>query len=343
MTVDQALSGEDDAGFARALAPRPFVFPEDHGPHPGFKNEWWYLTGNLAGVDGRRFGFQATFFRIALAPGAPQRESAWATRQVWMVHAALSDVAAGRHIARERFARGALGLAGAQANPLRVWVEEWRLEEQQVGEWRLLLDGGDFSLDLALEPLRPPLLQGDKGLSRKSAEPGNASYYYSITRLATGGRIRVGGREYPVQGLSWLDREWSTSALGKQQVGWDWFSLQLDEGSDLMFYHLRERSGESSAQSAGSVVRAGGTQLGLKADDVILTARRWWENRIGVRYPIAWELYIKPLHRRFVVEALIAAGAPAIALKIGAPERSDTPSVVIHFGLRTRDDASMRD
>ena len=294
-------------GFLRADRPRAFSFPADHGAHQGYRTEWWYLTGNLHTPERRPFGYQLTLFRIALSPQAPDRSaSEWRAGHVWMAHLALTDAAAEKHYRRERFAREALGLAGAETEPLRIWVEDWSLRRDGPGSrWRLSAGTDAFSLELELEPQREPVLQGENGLSRKGSEAGNASYYYSITRLATGGTLRLGGERFALQGLSWLDREWSTSALAENQAGWDWFSLQLDDASDLMFYRLREKSGGSSPQSAGSVLSAGGGLLELKSEDVTLTPRRWWKSRKGVRYPVAWELTVAPLQRRFLVEALI--------------------------------------
>ncbi len=229
-------------GFARAEGPRPLVFPDDHGPHDDFQTEWWYFTGNLTAESGEQFGYQLTFFRRALAPPADRvaRDSTWAAEQVYLAHFALTDVADGKHVAFERLARGAAGLAGAQAAPFRVWLEDWAVSA--VGDGSLSDIGapvhlsateGDTSLDLTLRNGKPPVLQGDRGYSRKGPEPGNASYYYSLTRLATEGTVAVGGQTYQVQGASWMDHEFSTSALGPEQVGWDWFSLQLDDGTEL--------------------------------------------------------------------------------------------------------------
>lgn len=294
--LNARLGGDDVSGYARAEQPRAFDFPADHGPHPAYRNEWWYLTGNLTAEDGRRFGYQATFFRIALAPPSPQldtRASAWASRQVWMTHVALSDASAGQHHAQERFARGAAGLAGAQAEPFRVWLEDWQLGEtpdKSDDTWRLSIEARDFAYEFKLEPLKPVVLQGEAGLSQKSNESGNASYYYSMPRLRTTGRIRVGGREYPVNGLSWLDREWSTSALGPDQEGWDWFALQLDDDRDLMFYQLRRKDGSADPLSAGSLVDPAGAVRRLSTEDVELSALRWWQSPDGARYPVAWQL-----------------------------------------------------
>ncbi|MCP5416913.1 MAG: carotenoid 1,2-hydratase [Chromatiaceae bacterium] len=294
-------------GFQKADRPRPFHFPEDHAPHQGYRTEWWYLTGNLHTQTQRRFGYQITLFRIALTPQEPERvTSLWRTSHIWMAHLALSDVQRGEHHHQERFAREAIGLAGAERDPLRLWLEDWQLLYNDTeSTWRVSAATAGFALELELEPLRKPTLQGESGLSRKGSETGNASYYYSITRLTTRGDLRIGAENIQVTGLSWLDREWSTSALGKNLAGWDWFSLQLNDGSDLMFYRLREKSGVSSVYSAGSLARPDTQPVTLKHDDVECTPLRWWKSGKGARYPVAWTLYIKPLQLRLVVEALL--------------------------------------
>ena len=187
VTVGSALGGDDNAGYQRAYAPRPFELPADHGPHPEFRNEWWYVTGNLADAADRQFGYQLTLFRIALSPTAPPADSLWRANQVYMGHLALTDVAGNRHYGFERFSRAALGLAGAQATPFRVWLDDWTLTggESDLFPLRIRAREGDIALDLMLDAGKPVVLQGDRGLSQKSAEPGNASYYYSHTRMPT--------------------------------------------------------------------------------------------------------------------------------------------------------------
>jgi predicted secreted hydrolase len=217
LTVADVLGGGDTAGFERAVEPRDFRFPRDHAAHPAFRSEWWYITGNLEDNRGRRYGYQVTFFRNALAPPdqAPANPSAWTTRQVWMAHAAVTDIDGRQHEAVERFSRGEPGLAGARLDPPRVWLHDWRLTgDGDAFPARLEVAGEAFSLQLTLATEKPPVLHGDAGLSRKGREPGNASYYYSYTRLKTRGRLRFGDNTVPVTGASWLDREWSTSALG---------------------------------------------------------------------------------------------------------------------------------
>jgi predicted secreted hydrolase len=305
VAVGEALGNGAPVGFARAEAPRAFTFPGDHGPHPEFRNEWWYLTGNLLTPEGERFGFQVTFFRIGLTAEAPQRTSRWATDQVWMAHAALTDVRAGEHTPTERFARQALDLAGAQAEPFAVWLGNWRLESAPDHQgWMLRVHTETFDLDLALTAEKPVILQGYAGLSQKSAEPGNASYYYSLPRLRTRGQIRSHERTQRVEGWSWLDREWSTSALGPDQTGWDWFALHLNDGRDLMFYRLRRSDGSLDPHSAGSLVEADGTAQRIGPEDLVLRPLSWWSSA-DHRYPIAWELEVKPWQRTLRVQAYL--------------------------------------
>jgi len=289
-----AMAAPAGAGHARAFEPRPLRFPRDHGPHPAFQTEWWYLTGNLEDAAGRRFGFQLTLFRFALAPGAPSRASAFATRQAWMGHFAVTDAAAGRFHAFERFARGAAGLAGAEARPFRVWLEDWRIESREPSRFlplRVRAARQGVALDLTLGPGRGPVLQGDRGLSRKSAAPGNASYYYSYTRLPAAGELHTPAGRFAVHGRAWLDREWSTSALAPDQAGWDWFALQLDDGRDLMFYRLRDRDGGMHPFSAGILAGPGdGPPRRLGPAQVRLAPERHWTSPSGARYPVAWRL-----------------------------------------------------
>lgn len=309
--LEGVLGGEavTSAGYARVTGPRPFDFPEDHAAHPGYRSEWWYFTGNVATRDGRPFGFQLTFFRFALAPSMPPRASDWATRQAWMAHFAVTDVRAGEHVAVERFQRGALGLAGATASPVRVWLDDWAADgtAESLFPLRLHAKSGGAALNLRLESLKPVVLQGESGYSRKSDDPDNASYYYSYTRLRAEGRLTVGGRSYPVRGTAWLDREWSTSALGPQQVGWDWFSLQLDDGRDLMLYRLRRRGGGTDPHSAGVVVGPDGAVQHLAAGDFHLAPRQWWRSpATGVRYPIAWRVRVPSVGLDLAVTARVA-------------------------------------
>lgn len=298
LAVREALGSAEVAGFARAMAPRPFSFPADHGPHPEFRTEWWYYTGNLETAAGRHFGFQLTFFRTALAPpGAPDGDaaSAWSTRQLYLAHFALTDTAGRRFHAWSRLDREALGLAGARATPFRVWLGDWSAESETADGLPMHLRAaeGNIAIDLTLAALKPVVLQGDRGLSRKGPEPGNASYYYSLPRMSARGTVRVEGEPLAVTGLAWMDREWSTSGLGPDLVGWDWLALQLDDGRELMVYRLRRRDGSTDAHSAGSLVGADVATQSLTASDVTLDALDHWTSpRSRVRYPNRWRLAV---------------------------------------------------
>lgn len=286
LSVADTLRGDPGAGFARALAPRRFLFPADHGPHPEFRTEWWYFTGNLESPEGRRFGYQLTFFRNALAATPPRRPSAWAARDVYLAHFALSDVGGGKFRSFERIRRANLGLAGAQAEPFRVWLDDWSATMEG-----LKASSGDVALELALAPGKPPALQGEAGLSRKGKGAGQASYYYSLSRMPTEGTVRVGKETWRVLGASWMDREWSTSSLSADQVGWDWFALQLDDGWDLMFYQLRRKDGSADPVSRGSWISPGGEVTAIPADQLAIEVLgRWRSPRSGASYPAGWRL-----------------------------------------------------
>jgi predicted secreted hydrolase len=293
------LGGEAADGFARATTPREFTFPADHGSHPEYRTEWWYFTGNLATETGRHFGFELTFFRYALAPPPGRRAgvSSWRSEQLWMAHFALTDSANGRFTAGERLTRGALGLAGAESDPLHVWVKDWSaVGISGDGELALRLDARDDDIALALNLTATvaPVPQGDRGLDAKGAGIGNASYYYSIPRLEAHGEVTVGRESFSVTGLAWLDREWSTSSLEPGTAGWDWFALHLSDGGDLMFYRLRTTGGAASRFSGGTIVAADGAHTRLLADEVTLTPLDYWTSgATGVRYPVAWRLGVE--------------------------------------------------
>ncbi len=293
LSVEEVLGVEEDQPFARAIQPRKFVFPDDHGPHPQFKTEWWYYTGNLFSESDRHFGYQLTFFRSALTPEAQQRNSNWATNQIYMAHFALTDVDTELFYHFERFSRDSLGLAGAKANPFKVWLENWSAEGRQCEPlpMRLSASVDSVAIELNLESAKPIVLHGENGLSQKSAKPGNASYYYSMTRMPTTGSISISGESFQVSGTSWLDREWSTSALGEGQVGWDWFSLQFDDGRELMYYQLRLKDGNADPLSSGVLVDVDGSTKRLKPSDIdIKVLKHWQSSKSGAKYPAKWSL-----------------------------------------------------
>ena len=304
--VTDLLGSRAAPGFARAMAPRTFSFPADHGPHPDFRSEWWYFTGNLAAANGRHFGFQLTFFRVALSRDAAPRESAWATNQAWMAHFTLTDSEAGRFHAGERLGRGALGIAGADASPFRVWVDDWQAASRTPTDafpLRLSASDGGVAVELELSALKPRVLQGEQGWDRKGPEAGNASYYYAHTRLAAEGSLRTRDAAFEVTGTAWMDREWGTSALGDDLAGWDWLSLQLSDGRDLMLYRLRRKDGNADAFSKGALILPDGTRVALSVREFALKPRRWWSSpTTGVRYPVAWSIAIPAVQLSLEIE-----------------------------------------
>ncbi|MEX1020782.1 MAG: lipocalin-like domain-containing protein, partial [Litorilinea sp.] len=272
--VITALSGEPNAGFARAYTPITLNFPQDHGAHPEFQTEWWYYTGNLEDADGQRFGYQFTIFRNALTPTLPARASDWATNQVYMAHFGLTHVAQGEHVAFERYSRGGAGLAGASGSPAyAVWLEDWAAREIEPGATHITATalhpdtGQPFAVDLTLRETRAPVLHGDAGLSQKGPEAGVASYYYSLVNMETTGSVTYAGATVAVTGASWMDHEFGTNALSAEAVGWDWFSLTLDNGAVLMFAQIRARTGGQLDEFEGTLVYSDGRQVSIRADD----------------------------------------------------------------------------
>lgn len=298
-----ALLNNAPEEFRRVTAPLPLAFPADHGMHPGYRNEWWYFTGNLIDDAGRRYGFQYTLFRFAL-PEREVQDSDFATDALWMGHLAVSDLDGGRFFNAERFARDALGLAGA--DPDLWWLRDW--EVRRDGEaWQLQAGFDGVELDLVLQALRPIVLQGQAGYSRKGPEPGNASRYYSITRMDVSGALALDGRKRPVEGLAWLDREWGSSQLGAGIEGWDWFALQLDDGRDLMLYRLRTADGQASPFSAGVLVEPDGSYRVLQREDFSLRPKRWWRDPQGIEWPVAWIAELPQAGLALTVEAVFDA------------------------------------
>jgi predicted secreted hydrolase len=296
-------------GFARVDGPRAFDFPADHGPHLDYQTEWWYYTGNLETAGGRRFGYQLTFFRRALVPPAERQERAsdWAADQVYMAHLALTDVSGRRHQAFERFSRGAAGLAGAQSPPFRVWLEDWSVEAVAPDRYRLRAVQDDLALDLLLADVKGPVLHGDGGTSRKGPDPGAASYYFGQTRLASSGTVEVGGVAYAVSGASWMDHEFSTGALSADQVGWDWFALQLDDGSELMLFQIRRSDGSVDPFSSGTLVAPDGSTRHLGRDEFeILVEGTWGSPRSDAVYPARWTVAVPAADLSLLIEPVVA-------------------------------------
>jgi predicted secreted hydrolase len=300
ITLSKAMGDVSEENFNRAMEKRKFIFPEDHGPHPDFRTEWWYVTGNLTSdsEDERQFGYQFTIFRTALSKDKSNRNSHWSFNHIYMAHFAVTDISDDEFYFDERFSRDGNELAGAQINPFKVWLEDWQVA--QVGDkyiydlpvLNIIAKSENAEINLLLESLKPFVLQGDEGLSQKGKQQGNASYYYSYTKLITAGNISLNGIKYTVKGFSWLDREWSTSALSEDQVGWDWFALQLDDSTEIMYYQMRKSDGTPDVFSKGITVMRDGYSKLIKKDDFSLEVTSYWESSLGVKYPSGWNLNI---------------------------------------------------
>lgn len=305
--VAEVMAEGPTEGYARATEVPSFRWPADHGSHPEYRNEWWYLTGNLQASSGERFGLHVTFFRSSLTPEPRERGSAWGSSQLYMAHLAISDLDGKRYLHAERFARGALGLAGAtlasELEPdgvVQVWLRDWRMTIQgnERPTLTLLADAPAddkhpaFGVDLRFDSSKPVVLNGDRGLSQKGSQEGNASLYYALTRLATKGQLTIGDQRFTITGDCWLDREWSTSALEKGQQGWDWFALQLDDGRDLMLYQLRDADGKPGPTSSGTLTDAQGHPRHLKLADFTIEPTSSWTSPRGGTYPAAWRLRV---------------------------------------------------
>jgi predicted secreted hydrolase len=285
--------GENAEGFAQVTPGRNFSFPADHGPHPDFRIEWWYLTANLVDTAGAPCGLQWTLFRQAMRPG-PQIEG-WANQQVWMGHAAVTR--ADTHHFSERFARGGIGQSAVEAKPFSAWIDAWRMQgdaatnDERIAPLTLKAAAADFSYDLTLEADRPLVLQGDGGYSRKSARE-QASYYYSQPFFAARGQVTIDGKPIDVSGRAWMDREWSSQPLAADQTGWDWFALHLESGQKLMLYRMRQKDGNHSI-SGNWISPEGSTRL-LAPADVAITPKGSVDVA-GRKIPGGWQVAIASL------------------------------------------------
>ncbi|MEE2982912.1 MAG: lipocalin-like domain-containing protein [Pseudomonadota bacterium] len=307
-TIDLLAEVVGSDAFERADAVRAFHFPRDHGLHEAFRTEWWYFTGHLTDAEQQPYGFQFTLFRFELDDVESASESEWRTPRVFLGHFAISDICSGKFHQFERMSRAFPGIAGASIDPQAVWLDDWRVEFDGHAHWSLHAQHDVVELELTLAALTPVVARGEGGLSRKSAAHGNASYYYSIPRLHARGALRLPSGEHAVEGTAWLDREWSTSALDREQVGWDWFALQFEDSSTLMFYRLRRRDGTPDPYSAGSYISAAGEVRALSADDVRIEVESTWTSAAtGTEYPGAWQIEVEALELSISVVPRVAA------------------------------------
>jgi predicted secreted hydrolase len=296
-------------GFKRAKPGRAFSFPLDHGPHAEYQTEWWYYTGNLTANGGERFGYQLTFFRRAMMPfeQRQERQSSWASDQVYLAHFTLTDIDGRKFQAFEKLGRGAAGIAGAQGEPLyQVWIENWSVEQIDSERYHMRASAGDAALDLLLVDRKGPALQGENGYSQKGPEPGNASYYYSLSRLHSTGQISINQNTYDVEGYSWMDHEFSTSALSEGQVGWDWFALQLDDESELMVYTIRREDGSIDPYSRGTLILSNGELRHFNQYDFSITVTDTWRSpHSSALYPAGWVIEVPSADIRLEVRPLL--------------------------------------
>jgi predicted secreted hydrolase len=299
--------GRDVAGFSPVVPGRQLSFPADHGPHPDFRIEWWYVTSNLRDAAGAAYGVQWTLFRQAMAPKAMApgaQQDGWASQQIWMGHAAVTG--ADIHRTSETFGRGGIGQAGAEARPFRAWIDSWEMRgldamsDMTIAPLQLTGSGVDFSYTLRLEAQRPLVLQGDAGYSRKS-ERGQASYYYSQPYFEATGTVTIDDKPRGVSGQAWMDREWSSQPLASDQTGWDWFSLHLASGEKLMLFRLRQTDGQH--YFSGNWIGLDGRSTQIAAHDIEMTPTA--TTAIGDRkLPTAWRVAIPTRELRIETAAL---------------------------------------
>jgi len=281
------------AGWLPARPGYQFQFPRDHASHPEYKLEWWYYTGQLASQDGRRFGYQLTFFRVGV-DAAPANPSRWSVRDLFMTHVAITDIDRSRFWFAERLNRAGVGWAGADVGTYRVWNEDWEAHLDESGAHRLRAAQDGFGIDLALVSDRPPVIHGVDGVSVKGDQPGNGSHYYSLTRAETTGTLTLDGRRFAVRGSSWMDHEFGTSFLEPGQRGWNWFALQLDDGTDLMVYDFTRDDDLGDSHSSGTLVNAGGESTRLLAGDFSLQpmGEPWVSSASDGAYPVDWQIRV---------------------------------------------------
>jgi len=288
--------------YLAVTGPCDLEFPKDHGAHPGYRTEWWYYTGNLRSENGNQYGFQLTFFRSQISPpGAekkwPRPASAWRTSQVYLAHAAVTDIAGKQHLQAEDVARAALGMAGVNqsAAQTKIHLKNWSARID-AGEHVLKADAADFSYALNFKPAKPVVLHGDRGYSLKGATPERASCYYSFTRLEGQGSISIAGHTVAVNGSAWMDHEFSTALLEPDITGWDWFSMQFSDATEIMVFLLRTEKGGLHPVSSGTYIDAGGkTRPITKAEIKMEVLETWRSKRSQARYPVRWRMQIAAL------------------------------------------------
>jgi predicted secreted hydrolase len=290
------------AQFQPALPGYEFAFPRDHGTHDEYRTEWWYYTGHLHADDGRTYGFELTFFRVAVEPPAGPESTRWDLRNLSLAHFAISDVAKKDFRYSEKLNRSSPFTANAAAGRLDVFNEGWRAATLPDGSWRLAAQSGSDAMDLVLRTRKPPAVHGENGISVKAQGTGYASHYYSMTRLEVSGTID--GRR--CTGQAWMDHEFGSSALRESQQGWDWFSVQLDNDVELMLYLIRRRDGTADVTSSGSLIASDGTVIHLGRDQLrVEPTGRWKSPHSGAVYPMGWRVAVPQFRLALTLQPLM--------------------------------------
>jgi predicted secreted hydrolase len=316
VATPQKVAANSSEGFRLALPGYKYTFPRDHASHPEYQTEWWYYTGHLQSTHGENFGYQLTFFRTALTPKLLDRKSKWAVRDIMFAHLALTDETNEKFYFDDRIARANLGLAGAEpgTSTPRIWLDDWDVQfngNEQVQNLKAASQSGapstPFSIELSQRVLKSPVIHGQNGVSQKSAGRGRASHYYSFPRLQTTGTIKLSGKEYSVRGESWFDHEFGSNQLSSEQAGWDWFSIQLDDGRELMLYQLRLENGTVDPYSSGTIVEKGGRARHLKLADFSVDVLEWWQSpRSHAKYPARWKVNLPRENLALEIEPAVA-------------------------------------
>ncbi len=292
----------DSLAFKQVLPGYQYQFPRDFFSHDDFRIEWWYYTGHLEDDSDHQFGYQLTFFRVALE-GTDKIENAskWKIDQIYFAHLAVSDLHEQKFYHFERINRQGVMNAGAKSDQLLVWNEDWVLVDGEQGHHMKAFEKGT-GLDLKLTPVKPLVFHGTNGVSKKGSDEGNASHYFSYTRMKTEGRVFINGKSYQVHGLSWMDHEFSSNQLNSELAGWDWFSFQLNDGSEVMLYQLRKKDGSIDAFSSGSLIDSKNKSKHLQLKDFTVTVKDYWSSKkTSIRYPAAWLVTLPEENTRLTV------------------------------------------
>lgn len=300
-------SNQEIINYKKAIDIRDYKFPEDLGAHPEYLTEWWYYTGNLLTEDGRHFGYQLTFFRRAISDQFEiSSTSEWASNQIYLAHFAVTDTSSNQHYVFDQISRGSAGLAGTAVDPLfSIWLKDWQIVQLEDNVYRMKAGSDDVEINFILTDLKGISFHGDAGLSQKGSEIGNASYYFSQTRLETMGTIRISNEEFNVKGFSWMDHEFGTSTLGSNQIGWDWFSIQLDNNTEINLFQIRQEDGSISEFSSGTIIYPDVKTENLENDEFKIEVLETWQTSDQIKYPNKWDINIEQMNLKMEITPVI--------------------------------------